>query len=147
MSRAAARNGSPIWRGLMAAAIASAALLGCAASPVSRGADFYLQGRYIDADQLFEQAEPGFSQLAEAERARYALYRAATYLALGDYLGAQRWLTYGARLRGTGFSALSGPDQQLLQASLRSIGGLPVWTAASDTAAAGLAARAGWLSP
>ena len=75
---------------MMAAAIASTALLGCASSALNRGADFYRQGRYIDADELFEHAEPGLSRLQVEERARYALYRGATYLALGDAFTAQR---------------------------------------------------------
>jgi hypothetical protein len=119
---------------LLTAAVASAVLLGCAASTVNRGADLYLEGRYIDADQLFEQAAPGFSHLPVEERARYALYRGATYLALGDSAGAQGWLAYGSRL---GRSAFSAEEQQLLGASLRAVGGFPVWNAASQAAVVG----------
>jgi hypothetical protein len=133
----------------MTAAIAGAALLGCAASTVNRGANFYSQGRYIDADQLFEQTEPGLAQLDVEERARYAVYRGATYLALGDSSGAQRWLGYGSRLGGPALSALSVEEQQLLRDGLRAVGGMPAWSAASSAAAAGvgLAARTVRLNP
>ena len=146
MPRASVRF-SALWRGL-AAGIASTALLGCAAT-LDRGADFYRQGRYIDADQLFEHAEPGLSQLEGRERARYALYRGATYLALGDSAGARRWLGYGARLGAPALSGLSGEEQQLLRDGLRALGSFAGWSAASSAAAssAGLAVRAVRLSP
>ena len=149
MRRASARCCSALCLRSWAAVIASAAVLGCATSTVNRGADFYRQGRYIDADQLFEQAEPELAQLAVEERARYALYRGATYLALGDSSGAQRWLGDDSRLRGSALSALSGEEQQLLRASLRTLGGFPVWNAASNAApmGAGLAAQSVRLSP
>jgi hypothetical protein len=133
----------------MGAVLASAALLGCVASTVHRGADFYMQGRYIDADALFEQTEPGLSQLQVAERARYAVYRAATYLALGDSAGAQRWLGYGSRLGPAALADLSADEQKLLSESLRAFGGGPAWGAASSSAAAGagLAAQSLRLSP
>ncbi|MEO8183256.1 MAG: hypothetical protein ABI895_30860 [Deltaproteobacteria bacterium] len=124
----------------MAAAIASTALLGCGNSAVSRGADFYRQGRYIDADQLLEHAEPGLLRLEVQERARYALYRGATYLALGDAVTAQRWLGYGSRLGGAALSALSEQEQQLMRDSLGSLGGAGVWSTASSVAATGVAA-------
>jgi hypothetical protein len=108
-----------------------------------------MQGRYIDADQLFEHAEAGLSQLELGERARYALYRGATYLALGDSAGAQRWLGYGARLGAPALSGLSLQEQQLLHDSLRALGSLAVWSTASSATAVGtgLAARAVRFSP
>ncbi|MEY4546222.1 MAG: hypothetical protein RL685_2417 [Pseudomonadota bacterium] len=80
------------------ATLAAIALLGCAASPVSRGAEFYRQGRHIDAAQVFEHGEPRLSQLELGERARYALYRGSNYLALGDRDTASGWLAYVAGL-------------------------------------------------
>jgi len=107
-----------------------------------------MQGRYIDADQLFEHAEPGLSQLELGERARYALYRGATFLALGDSAGAQRWLGYGARLGRPALSGLSLEEQQLLRDSLRALGTVALWSTASSAAAggAGLATQAVRLS-
>jgi hypothetical protein len=138
-----------MWQGLVAAALASTALLGCTVSAVNRGADFYTQGRYIDADQLFEQTEPALLQLEVEERARYALYRGATYLALGDSAGAQRWFGYGSRLGGAALSALSVQEQQLLRESLRSLGGARAWSAAGSAAAygPGLAVQIGSAQP
>jgi hypothetical protein len=93
----------------------------CAASSVNRGAEFYAQGRYIDADQLFEYHEPSLPGHAPLERARYALYRGATYLALGDERGAWLWLSYGARLQATDPTLLSPAERRLLQDSLHSL--------------------------
>ena len=146
MRRASVRS-SATWRGFVAAALASATLAGCAASRVNRGADFYMQGRYIDADQLFEQTEPGLAHWNVDERARYALYRGATYLALGDFSGAQRWLGYGSRLGGP--AVFSDEERGLLRDSLRTLGGNAGWGAAAGatTVGVGLAAQAVRLGP
>lgn len=71
---------------------------GACGSAVSRGAEFYTQGRYIDAAQVFEHTEHELSSYSEAERARYALYRGATLLALGYEDDARHWLNYGSAL-------------------------------------------------
>ncbi|MEY2936277.1 MAG: hypothetical protein RL033_7026 [Pseudomonadota bacterium] len=132
------------------AALAAIALLGCATSPVSRGAEFYRQGRHIDADLVFEHGEPTLSQLELGERARYALYRGSNYLALGDRDTASRWLAYGAGLDHTA-GALSSEERTLLQSGLRATSGVaPARGAASISVASklgtGLAVR-GRLSP
>jgi hypothetical protein len=108
-----------LWRvpAVARVAVASALLLGCGASSVNRGAEFYTQGRYIDADQLFEHYEGNLPDVA-GERARYALYRGATYLALGDSANAWRWLSsreLSVRTR------LSNEEQRLLHDSLRAL--------------------------
>lgn len=102
-------------------AFAAMALFGCAISPVSRGAEFYWQGRHIDADQVFEHGEPQLSQLEAAERARYALYRGSNYLVLGDRDAASQWLMYGAGLDSVS-GAFSSDEQALLQRGLRATG-------------------------
>jgi len=79
------------------AALCTVCFGGCG-SPVSRGAEFYTQGRYIDAAQAFEHTEDRLSSYSEAERARYGLYRGATLLALGYANDARHWLNYGSAL-------------------------------------------------
>lgn len=75
-----------------------AACLGACGSAVNRGAEFYTQGRYIDAAQVFEHTEDRLDSYSEAERARYGLYRGATLLALGYANDARHWLNYGSAL-------------------------------------------------
>jgi hypothetical protein len=79
------------------AALCSVCLAACG-SAVGRGAEFYTQGRYIDAAQLFEHTEHSLQSYSEPERARYGLYRGATLLALGDANEARHWFNYGSAL-------------------------------------------------
>src|SRR5882724_12459736 len=60
---------------------------------VQRGADLYGEGRYVEADEVFERSEPRIARAPLAERAAYAAYRGATFVALGDLVHAQHWLT------------------------------------------------------
>jgi hypothetical protein len=121
-----------------AAAVACLTSLGCASSTVTRGADFYQQGRYIDADQIFEHNERMLASWETSERARYGLYRGLTYLALGDLPMARRWLRYGATLDGSALNQLSAGERELLTQTLRAQAGpAAVLNAASTGAAAG----------
>jgi hypothetical protein len=138
MRKRAGTRRAAAWQVIATAAIACSTLAACAASSVSRGADFYQQGQYIDADQLFEHSEPTLLGLAPTERARYAVYRGATYLALGDHMQARRWLAYGVELASTPPAQLSGEERQLLDASLRTVQGYgAALNAATSTVATG----------
>ena len=115
------------WRGagwnraalLVWAAAASSA---CGSSTVQQGAEFYVEGRYIDADQVFEQTELQLPSFAADERAQYGLYRGATLLALGDHERARRWLAYGARFDQAVYSS---SQRSLLVRSLREASSAP----------------------
>ena len=138
MRRRAATRRAAAYEAIAAAAVACFAWLGCAPSAVTRGADFYQQGRYIDADQLLEHNEALLASWSVTERARYGLYRGMTYLALGDLSMARRWLRYGATLDATTFDELSASERDLLSESLRAVGGpAAVLNAASSGSAAG----------
>jgi tetratricopeptide (TPR) repeat protein len=100
---------------VLAALLAQSA---CATSALHRGAELYVEGRYIDADQVFEQTEPQLADYAAEERAHYGLYRGATLAALGDHQRARRWLAYGVRFDRAGYS--SG-ERALLERSLRDV--------------------------
>jgi hypothetical protein len=126
-----------------AVAVACFTWLGCARSAVTRGADFYQQGRYIDADQLFEQNEPLLASWEAIERARYGLYRGLTYLALGDLSMARHWLRYGALLDASALERLTPAERELLFQSLLTVGGP---AAALNTASSGAAAGAGLVT-
>jgi len=63
---------------------------GCAGSlPL----DAFHDGRYPAAAAELRELEAEARSYAPAERARYALYRGLTHLALGDATAADRWLT------------------------------------------------------
>ncbi len=55
-----------------------------------------MQGRYIDAAQVFEHTEAELGRYDDEERARYGFYRGATLLALGDPEDGRHWLEYGS---------------------------------------------------
>jgi hypothetical protein len=60
---------------------------------VQRGADLYGEGRYVEADEVFERSEPRVARAPLEQRAAYAAYRGATFIALGDLGHAQHWLS------------------------------------------------------
>ena len=77
-------------------ALLCAALCACGEAALSRGAEFYMQGCYIDAAQVFEHAEGGLASYGAEDRARYGLYRGATLFALGYTDSARHWLSYSS---------------------------------------------------
>jgi hypothetical protein len=64
---------------------------GCARS-FGGGVHEYDHGRYPEAIERLREAEPDAAALGGKGRARYALYRGLTHLALGDRPGTLRWL-------------------------------------------------------
>jgi len=97
------------------------AQVACATSALHRGAELYVEQRYIDADQVFEQTESQLANYAADERAQYGLYRGATLAALGDHERARRWLAYGVRFDRSGYSSA---ERSLLEKSLREVSSL-----------------------
>jgi hypothetical protein len=100
-------------------ALALATGVGCAAHYVSRGADLYAGGRYIEAAEVFERTEKRLASSGSADRARYGLYRGATLLALGDGARAQTWLSYTSQILQSEPSALSEEEHTMLTRALR----------------------------
>lgn len=139
MRRRAATRKAATLEAVAAAAVACMTWVGCARSPVTRGADFYQQGRYIDADQLFEHSEQMLASWEVTERARFGLYRGLTYLALGDVPMARRWFHYGARLDAAALDRLTAVERELVLESLRAVAGP---AAALNTASSGAATGA-----
>lgn len=66
---------------------------GCASS-VQRGSALYEDGRYVEAAEVFERNEHRVGTATPRERASYGLYRGLTLLVLGDYGGANQWLSF-----------------------------------------------------
>jgi len=114
--RAKRFEGEKALKGSFLALVFSALLAGCTSS-VQRGAEFYTQHRYIDAAQVFEHCEPQLPSWEEGARAEYALYRGATFLALGNRAGARHWLQGAQR----GWTYLSPSDRTLLTDSLHAV--------------------------
>lgn len=92
--------------------------VGCASRYVTRGADLYAGGHYIEAAEVFERTEDRLPGASAADRARYGLYRGATLLALGDTLRAGNWLSYTLTIVRTDPSALSDEESTMLRRAL-----------------------------
>lgn len=107
-----------------ATALASllALLSGCGTHFVTRGSALYQDARYVEAAEVFEQTEQRLEDCSSRERARFGLYRGATFLKLGDAQHAARWLGYARAIKSSDPSALSGADSALLDASLEALG-------------------------
>lgn len=95
-----------------------ASLAGCANRYVTRGADLYADGHYIEAAEVFERTESRLPQASSGDRARYGLYRGATLLALGDTLRAGNWLSYTLEIVRNDPSALSDEESTMLRRAL-----------------------------
>jgi tetratricopeptide (TPR) repeat protein len=81
---------------------------------VTRGSTLYAEGRYVDAASVFESAERQLASDSPSEQATYGLYRGMTLLALGDWRGAERWLTSARRLTMEDAEVLGPGEQKLL---------------------------------
>lgn len=85
---------------------------------MTRGADLYAGGHYIEAAEVFERTEARLPGASRAERARYGLYRGATLLALGDTMRAGTWLGYTVEIVRTDPSALTDEENTMLRRAL-----------------------------
>jgi hypothetical protein len=98
------------------------ALGGCGASHyVQRGADLYGEGRYVEADEVFEHSEPRVARAGVEERAAYATYRGATYVALGDLPHAQHWLGIASELERAHPGTLRKEERAFLDGAWRAL--------------------------
>lgn len=110
--------------GATALALASlvVALGGCGAHFVSRGSALYQDGNYVEAADVFERTEGRLASCSSPERARFGLYRGATFLKLGDVEHAARWLGYARAIKSSDPGALNRADSALLDRSLEALG-------------------------
>src|SRR4051812_3503619 len=94
----------------------------CGASHfVQRGADLYGQGRYVEADEVFERSEPRVARAPLKERAAYAAFRGATFVALGDLTHAQHWLTLAADIERARPGTLGTEQRAFLDAAWQAL--------------------------
>src|SRR4051794_12615412 len=85
------------WLRLSVLTLATAALLvtnACGGHFVTRGTSLYEDAHYVEAAEVFERTEDRLASSSNDERARFGLYRGATFLKLGDTAHAARWLGY-----------------------------------------------------
>src|SRR5882724_1399944 len=98
------------------------ALSACGASHyVQRGADLYGAGRYVEADEVFERSEPRVARAPLEDRAAYAAYRGATFVALGDLHHAEHWLTVASALERAHPGTLRAEERQFLDGAWRAL--------------------------
>jgi hypothetical protein len=82
---------------------------GCA-SAFGTGVRDYDHGRYPEAIEQLRDAERDAAGWCGRDRARYALYRGLTHLALGDRLATLRWLGEAKRAVDSNPTLLSDED-------------------------------------
>jgi len=97
-------------------------LSACGGHFVTRGTALYEDAHYVEAAEVFEQTEQRLSSSSTSERARFGLYRGATFLKLGDTGHAARWLGYARSMVKSDPDALSDDELALLGASLKALG-------------------------
>lgn len=115
---------SPRWSRAVRLSSAVALLLLCSACGghfVARGTELYDDGHYVEAAEVFERTEQRLSASSNAERARFGLYRGATFLKLGDVPHAARWLGYSRSILNRDPDALDGSEAALLDTSLAAV--------------------------
>jgi hypothetical protein len=105
-----------------AGALLFASATACGGHYVSRGTTLYDEARYVEAAEVFERTEDRLASSSSAERARFGLYRGATFLKLGDTTHAARWLGYARSVVQSEPDALADDDLALLGASLKALG-------------------------
>jgi hypothetical protein len=88
------------------------------AGPFVEGVRDYDHARYPAALERFFSAEPNVEGWGPRDRARYALYRGLTHLALGDRGAALHWLDEAERARNTNPSIFSDDERSNLAAAL-----------------------------
>src|SRR6478609_9214981 len=96
------------------------ALTACGSSHyIQRGADLYGEGRYVEADEVFERSEPRIARAALEQRAAYAAYRGATFVALGDLPHAQYWLSVASEIERSRPGTLRAEERAFLDGAWR----------------------------
>jgi hypothetical protein len=90
-------------------------LLSACAGSNDRGQALYSEGRFIEAAEVFEHSEPRVSQLEPRERVLFGLYRGLTFLQLGDYENATRWLNCAETGDRVLLGSLSAVDRERLR--------------------------------
>jgi len=86
---------------------------------IQRGADLYGDGRYVEADEVFARSEPRVARAPLEQRATYAAYRGATFIALGDLPHAHHWLSMATDIERARPGTLRPEDRAFLDGAWR----------------------------
>lgn len=98
------------------------ALAACSSNHyVQRGADLYGEGRFVEADEVFERSEPRLARAPLEQRAAYAAYRGATFVALGDLPHAQHWLGMASEIEHARPGTLRPEERAFLDGAWRAL--------------------------
>jgi hypothetical protein len=89
---------------------------------IQRGADLYSEGRYVEADEVFARSEPRVARAALEQRATYAAYRGATFVALGDLRHAHHWLSVASEIERARPGTLRDDERVFLDGAWRAYG-------------------------
>lgn len=73
--------------------VLGAALLGCGGY-LGRAKKAYNEGRYLESAERLEKHERDVQELSPRKQIDYGIYRGLSLMMLGDYVGAEIWLTY-----------------------------------------------------
>jgi hypothetical protein len=98
--------------------------MGCQ-SRLGAGVEAYDQSRYPEAIAELRRGEVTWHSARKRERARYALYRGLTHLALGDARAAETWLRWARRRVSRHAELLNARERGQLDAAWRSLGHMP----------------------
>jgi len=79
----------------------------------------YGEGRYVEADEVFARSEPRVARATLEQRAAYAAYRGATFVALGDLPHAQRWLSTATEIERAHPGSLRTDERTFLDGAWR----------------------------
>jgi hypothetical protein len=115
-------------------------LAGCGGSYIQRGAELYSDGRYVEAAEVFERTEGRLNAWASDDRAAYAAYRGATFVALGDLEHGKRWLSVAYDIERARPGSLNARQHRFLESAWssleRQLRSTPPPAPAADTALA-----------
>ena len=97
-------------------------LTGCGTNHyVQRGAVLYSEGRFVEADEVFERSEPRLARAPLEQRAAYAAYRGATFIALGDLVHGQHWLSVASDIERSHPGTLHHEERAFLDGAWRAL--------------------------
>ncbi|HQP37808.1 MAG TPA: hypothetical protein PLI95_21645 [Polyangiaceae bacterium] len=121
-------------------AVLAGALTGCGGA-MSRGIKDFHKGRYPEAVVELMAVEPAQADRSAESKARYALYRGLTHLALGDTESAQRWVAEAKALWDGDHGLLDRKEQGRLLSGWESLGHEPGEWGNEELARRGLGPR------
>ncbi|MCA9626148.1 MAG: hypothetical protein KC766_00720 [Myxococcales bacterium] len=110
---------------LLVPLVALAACLAGCRSGWELGRDHYRDARYPDALAEFSEAEAEYPDLPRQDQAHYALYRGLSYLAVGDAVRADAWLSIAKRELDTHPETFSPEERGRLITAWQSMGRMP----------------------